>query len=119
MKVAVTSGQIQNGSVYEVTGTGSITYNSIVYNVGQTFTGTTIATFTTSGSPVVYQVIVIQEVAVELNIRGSDIVYPERVKIQGASIEKTVTNTFSDSVKVQGVTIEFESYASGQIIWIN
>lgn len=52
----VISGSIKNGVVYMVKGnTGSVTYNSIVYLPGQTFTGATgFTTFTASGTSQVF-----------------------------------------------------------------
>lgn len=52
----VISGSIKNGVVYMVKGdTGNITYNSIIYLPGQTFTGATgFTTFTASGTSQVF-----------------------------------------------------------------
>lgn len=52
----VISGSIKNGVVYMVKGnTGSVTYNSIIYLPGQTFTGATgFSTFTASGTSQVF-----------------------------------------------------------------
>jgi len=118
MKVNVASGQIQNGSVYEVAITGTVTYNSVTYNVGQRFTGTSTTTYAVSGSPEVYQVLVLQSLNLEEIIRGDDIEYPERVKIQSIAVEEVLETSFSDKINLFGITIEEQLDAGGQIIWI-
>jgi len=119
MKVNVPSGSIQKGSVYSVNGTGTVTYNSTVYSVGQTFTGVAATTYTTTLSPLVYQVLAIQEIVVEEIIRADEIVYPEHVKIQEIVVEEVLMTSFSDKVNLFGITVEEVLYANGQIIWMN
>jgi hypothetical protein len=119
MKANVPSGSIQNGSIYSVNGTGTVTYNGTTYSVGQTFTGVAVTTYTTTLSPLVYQVLAIQEIVVEEIIRADDITYPERVNIQEIVIEEELINSFSDKVNLFGITIEEQLYAGGSIIWIS
>jgi hypothetical protein len=51
----VVSGNIMHGGHYIVRGTGTVTYNAVVYNVGDTFVGVGggVVTYTTTGSPIV------------------------------------------------------------------
>lgn len=119
MKVNVTSGQIQNGSVYSISGTGTVTYNGITYSVGQTFVGTSVTTYTTTLSPLVYQLLILQDLVIEEIIRSDDTIYPERVKLQELVIEEELINSFSDKVNLFGITIEEQLYAGGSIIWIS
>lgn len=119
MKVNVPSGQIQNGSIYEVAISGTVTYNTVTYSVGQRFTGTTVTTYTVSGTPEVYQVLVVQSLSLEEIIRADDIIYPEQVKIQSIAVEEVLETSFSDKVNLFGITVEEVLYANGQIIWMN
>ncbi len=59
----IVSGNILTGGHYVVRGTGSVTYNAVVYTVGETFVGAAgVYTFTvTSGVPIVKGCIRIQE----------------------------------------------------------
>lgn len=120
MKINVTSGQIQNGSIYEVAISGTVTYNTVTYSVGQRFTGTTATTYAIiSGTPDVYQVLVVQSLSLEEIIRADDIIYPEQVKIQEIVVEEVLTPSFSDKINLFGITIEEQICFGGQIIWMS
>ncbi len=120
MKVNIASGQIQNGSIYEVAISGSITYNSVEYSDGQTFTGTSTTTYSiTSGSPEIYQVLILQSLSIENFIPQDEIVYPERVNVFQISVEEVLETSYSDKLYLWGITIEEELYAGGQVIWMS
>ena len=120
MRVNVPSGSISNGQLYEVAGTGTVTYATVTYNVGQRFTGTTATTYAIiSGTPEVYQVLVSQGLTLEEFIRADEIVYPEHVKIQSVVLEEILQTSFSDKIAIHSITIEEQLEVSSQIIWIN
>ena len=119
MRVNVPSGSISNGQLYEVAGTGTVTYATVTYNVGQRFTGTTATTYAVSGTPEIYQVLVSQGLTLEEFIRADEIVYPEHVKIQSVVLEEILQTSFSDKIAIHSITIEEQLEVNSQIIWMN
>lgn len=126
MLTNISSGNIEEKASYLVSGSGSVTYNSITYSVGQTFKGVNgITTYSTTGSPNVYQDF--EAVGLEQEVNQSGITPPIPFFPKGSFIDSFFANgleqefnsgnvipisgwakgTFSDRFFALGLSIEF------------
>ena len=107
MDTPISSGQIGNGILYLVSGTGSVTYNSVVVSTGSFFRG--VASFTTftisSGTPIVYEQTEI--VSSLISVVNSQIGFPDitTINIVSTSILSTLPKSFSDATSINTAAI--------------
>lgn len=115
-KVNIPSGNIETGVVYEVNGTGTVTYNGTGRTNGQRFVGLSgVTTYTVSGTVQVWQVFTLQAISIEQELPLS---YTDRITLNGISIELEQKVFYTDAIILQGLSIEVEDYPSNAIIWM-
>lgn len=110
--INIASGSIEEKACYLVAGSGSITYNSISYSVGQAFKGVSgITTYSIdSGSPNVYQDF--QSTGVEQEINQSGITPPIPFFPKGSFIDSFFSNGVEQEFN-QGNVIPISGFPKG------
>jgi len=116
-KVNIPSGNIETGVVYEVSGTGTVTYVGTPRTSGQRFVGQSgVTTYSVSGTVQVWQVFTLQSISIEQVLLPS---YTDRIALRGISIELEQKVFYTDAIKLQGISIEVEDYPSSTIIYFS
>jgi hypothetical protein len=101
----VPSGSIERGVRYQVKGTGTVTYNSVSYNVDDFFVGVeSVLTYSTTGSPSVYQVTEIKGSTVAIVNHPSE--FPnDSTNIKGVTGALIVPTAFNEMSQINSVDV--------------
>lgn len=117
MNYTVVTGEIFTGRLYLVTGTQSVTYNSVTYSTGQTFraiTGFKDFTYSGSGTQIVNEVEEIKGGAIECFETAIDVgVFNDVTNLLGMAIEFALNDAekiVNEFTKIEGFSIELVDF---------
>ncbi|HEX4888544.1 MAG TPA: hypothetical protein VFV37_10905 [Luteibaculaceae bacterium] len=119
--VAPQTGGIFAGTVYLVSGTtGSVTYNAVVYTIGQQFTGVDgVRNYTATGDAFAEPIAAIRSLDLEYDLAPGDKTFNETLAVRSINVEQNLApneKTYDQTLAIRSLNVEYIQDQVTQIV---